>query len=473
MKNKDIYAPVVKTLFIPEGNPGVQEINEIVAIPVIKNAEGETNRLTITGDMEISISYLPVLDTESGVSWKNDVDLQEGDYFGDNEETDQVLSCIEQELRKDQGQKQAEFWKVVLNVPFTLDVEMEPWDRGDILRIEPELYSKGWYVLNPQAVEFEAVLKLRGDNQETVSEVSRDMIVPKEEINEKDAEASQIQEEEEKMVARGMGPDNISGTENAENLFSPLGADDHSPINQEITYQNQVTLEEEIRGILEEEWDQETAGREQESPPAENTEDLPGAEAEERSDVPSSSGSNEAEDRVLSIKEESIEDSCETKESTGEQEDEVPLDEAEESILQPETVISQDEEKIDEKIRESVISQQVKLPDVKLAFQENLKKANIILKKETQIDYREEKNPAGAAPKEDNYLKTDSYTDKQIKTNKEKDYFCLKFYRVQEGEDLDAIADKLGVSKDIICRVNYISEEEIRTGMLLTIPAGA
>jgi hypothetical protein len=472
MKNNDIFAPVVKTLFIPEGNPGVQEINEIVAVPVIRNAEGETNSLTITGDMEISISYVPVLDTESGVSWKNDVGLQEEDYFDDNEETDQVLSCIEQELRKDQGQKQAEVWEVVLNVPFTLDVEIGPWDRGEILRIEPELYSKGWYVLNPQAVEFEAVLKLRGDKKETVSEVSRDMIVPEKEIKEKDDEVSQIQEEE-KMVARGMGPDSISGTENAENLFSPLGADDHSPINQEITDQNQVTLEEEIRGILEEEWDQETGGG-QESPSAENTEDLPGAEAEERADVPSSSGSNEAEDRVLSLKkEESREDSSEKKEGTDEQEDEVPLDEIEESIPQPETVIFQDEEKIDEKIREAVIPQQVKLPDVKLAFQENFKKANIILKKETQIDYREGKNPAGAVSKEDNFLKTDSYSDEQIKTNKEKDYFCLKFYRVQQGEDLDAIADKLGVNKDSICRVNYISEEEIRTGMLLTIPAGA
>lgn len=46
----------------------------------------------------------------------------------------------------------------------------------------------------------------------------------------------------------------------------------------------------------------------------------------------------------------------------------------------------------------------------------------------------------------------------------------MKFYRVQLGEDLDAIADKLGVSKESIRELNAVGEEEIKFGLLLSVP---
>ena len=48
--------------------------------------------------------------------------------------------------------------------------------------------------------------------------------------------------------------------------------------------------------------------------------------------------------------------------------------------------------------------------------------------------------------------------------------YKLCFYRVQNGEDLDAVAEKHALSREIIIAANRVGEEDIKTGMLLTIP---
>ncbi len=48
--------------------------------------------------------------------------------------------------------------------------------------------------------------------------------------------------------------------------------------------------------------------------------------------------------------------------------------------------------------------------------------------------------------------------------------YRLCFYRVQNGEDLDAVAEKHALSRESIIAANRVGEEDIKTGMLLTIP---
>ena len=48
--------------------------------------------------------------------------------------------------------------------------------------------------------------------------------------------------------------------------------------------------------------------------------------------------------------------------------------------------------------------------------------------------------------------------------------YCLKFYLVQEGEDLSAVAEKQQVSQTALENANAVCEEDIRAGMVLNIP---
>lgn len=49
--------------------------------------------------------------------------------------------------------------------------------------------------------------------------------------------------------------------------------------------------------------------------------------------------------------------------------------------------------------------------------------------------------------------------------------YCIKYYRVREGENLWSIAEKLQVSATSISRQNDLAEGEVQAGMLLIIPA--
>jgi len=48
--------------------------------------------------------------------------------------------------------------------------------------------------------------------------------------------------------------------------------------------------------------------------------------------------------------------------------------------------------------------------------------------------------------------------------------YCLKFYLVQSGEDLAAVAEKHDISKEELEDANKMTEEDICTGMILNIP---
>ncbi|GEM_PF-4203323 len=48
--------------------------------------------------------------------------------------------------------------------------------------------------------------------------------------------------------------------------------------------------------------------------------------------------------------------------------------------------------------------------------------------------------------------------------------YRMKFYLVQEGEDLEAVAQRHNISSESLKGANQVSEEALRTGMLLNIP---
>lgn len=160
MKN-DVYAPVVKTLFIPEGNPGVQSVHEIRAIPRIHDAQGDSQEITITGEMDISITYLPMRESDHELPWRTVNFEDEGD-FTDTEPDEKVIARLESALREedDFDRRENQYRDLSLNVPFTLAIGTEDLGRDHVVKLEPCVHSTNWFVVSPKAIEFEAVLQL-------------------------------------------------------------------------------------------------------------------------------------------------------------------------------------------------------------------------------------------------------------------------------------------------------------------------
>ncbi|MGI6685103.1 MAG: LysM peptidoglycan-binding domain-containing protein [Bacillota bacterium] len=380
----DVFAPVVKTLFIPDGNPGVQEVREIRAVPRLIKAEGDAEELTVSGEMDLSITYIPISEADDEVPWRT-IEFSEKDDLGRFDNEEQVIARLESALKEDDEDdrdREEQWFRVDISVPFTLAIGTDRFSQDYIIRLDPFVHSSNWFVVGPNAIEFEAVLKLAAQAEtenEKVAEVQN--ISPQREVLRE--EEIRISEAEEQPVKEEMA-------------------------NEEETRQHDLREEKtEVEEIKEE--------AKEEKPKEEET-----AKEVVQQKKPKEEETAKEEIQQIKTKEEV------KKEKTKEQK---AIEEAK-KILQ-------------------------KLPPFKRS--DDLPKINplVAMKPITKQEVKPEAKPEEVRH---SYLLG------------EKGYFQMKFYRVQLGEDLDAIADKFGISKERISAFNSVHEEEIRSGLLLSIP---
>lgn len=409
MKNT-IHAPVVKTLFIPEGNPGVQEVSGVRVVPSVNNVEGNTNELTITGDMEIRLSYVPEVASNDDLSWEK-IDLSRDDDFGDGDLGEEALSKLEeavQEVKVDLPDSESLEWQVVLNVPFTLAVEMERIPKDNILRLDPQVENVNWMLVGSKAIELEAVLKLSSEEPDTLTEAYRNV------------DTQESLEEEENVETSG---------------------DKAAPVEESIETSTDSVETSFARMEIEEE--------EVEPSSADNTEAVEEseevstdrAEAVEES-VEASTGSAEAIEESVEVSTESaepVEESVEVStDSTEPVEESVEVStESAEPVEENVEVSANSAEPVEESVETSSDSEEV---------------VEVLEKPQTVPVIKQE------------YIMQNDTGTQDVK------HYVLKFYIVQSGEDLDAIAEKHQVNKENILALNQINEEEIRTGQVLSVP---
>jgi len=421
--NKNIFAPVVKTLFIPEGNPGVREIKDIAVVPKISDAQEDTDELTITGEMEIKMSYEPIWHDDF---WKR-VNFNEVNYFRDSEKFCNGLEKLEKVLEE---QELENFYQLTLHVPFTIAVETEFLDKDQVIMLQPVVQSIGWFVVNHNAVEFETVFKFAGiDQNDSMG-------------NEKESPSSILEEEIEL-------PDQI--------IPCGRGLSSFYPIKNE--KDEEKTVEMDSRQV-----------------PKETREELGfrfsrGLQILENNETVAESQKINHKDKVI----------CPEKEET------LEPDFLCQDLKFGAEIVSPPNNPVQEV--SSHLREDQKDPEVFLGSNLRPGQSEEILnfvpipvedkKKDPHFKHRAQMTEI----KQHFYRKTPGETKQKAKGNvfqEEKEfpednqmgesYFKMKFYCVQSGEDLDAVAYKLGVSKESICQTNLISEEDIRTGMLLSIP---
>lgn len=353
---KDIFAPVVKTLFIPEGNPGVREIKEIRALPRMTQAEGDDQELIISGEMDLSIRYLPINDADEDIPWRS-IELKENESWNPEENEEQVISRLKSALKEDvevpHHERFPEEVQLRITVPFSLAVDTEGLYRDHPLIMNPAVHSNNWYLVSPKAIEYEAVLQL-------------------------------ITEEDEEPVLR-----------------------------------SEEALEEETREAVSEE---------------------PVILEEETREAVS------AEPEIL---EEEIREAASAEPVILEEESREAVS-AEPVILEEETreTVSAEPVILEEEIRE-VSSIKPILREVYNARENEM------------IPLPQPRKPAQETIKE---------KDVRFDSSEKRSYFQIKFYRVQAGENLDDVANKFGLPRERIRTFNAVHEEEIRAGLLLSIP---
>ncbi|NMA13990.1 MAG: LysM peptidoglycan-binding domain-containing protein [Clostridia bacterium] len=154
-------APVIKTLFVPDGNPDVQEVQNIFVNPRIRNSDANDAEITISGDMQIELFYRPMRNADDSLIWRK-VEFNDLNETGeDNNEFDEEnLKNLEESFRKGEDVSQEGNYKLNLEIPFTFAVDKEVMDKEDVLRVEPVVQNVNWMHVSPRAIEFEAVLKL-------------------------------------------------------------------------------------------------------------------------------------------------------------------------------------------------------------------------------------------------------------------------------------------------------------------------
>jgi hypothetical protein len=398
---KDIFAPVVKTLFIPEGNPGVREIKEIRALPRMTQAEGDDQELIISGEMDLSIRYLPINDADEDIPWRS-IELKENESWNPEENEEQVISRLKSALKEDvevpHHERFPEEVQLRITVPFSLAVDTEGLYRDHPLIMNPAVHSNNWYLVSPKAIEYEAVLQL-------ITEEDEEPVLRSEEAL----------EEETREAA------------SAEPVI--LEEETREAVSAELEI-----LEEEIREAVSEE----PAILEEESREAASAEPVI-LEEETREAV-------SAEPEIL---EEEIREAASAEPVILEEESREAVS-AEPVILEEETreAVSAEPVILEEEIRE-VSSIKPILREVYNARENEM------------IPLPQPRKPAQETIKE---------KDVRFDSSEKRSYFQIKFYRVQAGENLDDVANKFGLPRERIRTFNAVHEEEIRAGLLLSIP---
>lgn len=160
----DFVAPIIKTLFVPDGNPDIQEVGNISVDPRIRNADENDTEITISGDMQIELSYRPLTTAEDSPMWRK-IDLGELDEAKENSgvSDEESLRNLEESFRNEEDVSCEENRSINLEIPFTLAVGKEVMDKEDVLRVEPVVQNVNWMLVSPRAIEFEAVLKLESE----------------------------------------------------------------------------------------------------------------------------------------------------------------------------------------------------------------------------------------------------------------------------------------------------------------------
>lgn len=388
---KEVMAPVAKTLFIPTGNPGALEVKEIRAVPRLSQANANDQEITLSGELDLDIMYLP-LTAKEGLEFSTqeeeviarlEMALQH-DVDDEDDVENWLPENLEDKLADERTQEEkVEWYQLEISVPFTVDIEKGAISEEQVIKLDPRLHSCQWLLVDPRAIEFEGVLKL-SSKEEVDAQAGEKVVEPlprveasleeeameelKEENEEAEAEAEgkEIEEVElgEKEIVEEEGEirEGIGVTEATEKVFEEAGVEKDEDYLANNLIEN---FEEDVLGNLEE-----------------------GTKAKEIE--------NQGEER----------------------------------------------EEIQEKIVEMPAGNQEEIIDqeIKPLFLENIKPYEPP-KDTISLNYPEKGN-----------------------------HFQMKFYRVQTGEDLDAIAEKFGISRERLRASNAIHEEEIRTGLLLTIP---
>lgn len=388
---KDVFAPVVKTLFIPEGNPGVQEVKEIRAVPRVIQADGDAQEITVSGEMDLSISYIPINDTDDEIPWRT-IQFTEEDDLGRRENEEQVIARLESALKEDQGEEDEEgkredqWFRIDISVPFTLAIDTDGFWRDHIVKIDPCVYSSNWFLVGPKAIEFEAVLQLASQEEAEKTEIK--------------GEEPKIMQMEELTREECSREEDFREEEHIEQGFRVEEQKEQKEQKEEI-------MEQQEPGVAQQAAQQETIKQQK------------------------------------SLKQQ---DSIEKQEL-------IEKESGDQSLKQEER-----------KCTEHLCPQEV-IPIPVLSQVQDQKPLTCF--KEEEKPKIKPKIPSVSKPMDKSEIKI---REEKYRILVEKEYFQMKFYRVQLGEDLDAIADKFGIPRERISTHNSINEEEIRTGLLLSIP---
>ncbi|MEN3005796.1 LysM peptidoglycan-binding domain-containing protein [Dehalobacterium formicoaceticum] len=390
---KDVFAPVVKTLFIPEGNPGVQEIKEIRAVPRMTQAEGDDQEITISGEMDLKIRYLPIDDMDEDIPWRS-IQLTENETWSAAENEEQVIARLKSALKDEEEEtvqerlKDDETRELEICVPFTLAIDTEGLCRDHPMTMNPSVHSSNWFLVNPKAIEYEAVLQL-------------------------------ITEENAEPVFRAEEPIPLDEEFREASNTEPISAAEEY---REIPSTKSILLEEEYR------------------------------------EIPST--------EPILLEEESREISSAEPILLEEESGEVPKAEpilTEEVYYEAENYRTEENEEIPELYAQTNDWEEIPTETAsKDSFSEReIPQFREVVPLENQVPLPLPQKLIKVAAKE---------KEVRSESSGRQSYFQMKFYRVQAGEDLDAIADKFGISRERISTFNAIHEEEIRTGLLLSIP---
>jgi len=398
----DVFAPVVKTLFIPDGNPGVQEVKEIRAVPRLIRAEGDAQEITVSGEMDLNITYVPIKDRDDEVPWRT-IQFSEKDALGRFDNEEQVIARLESALKEDEEEDgtggNEEWFRVDISVPFTLAIGTEGFGKDHIIRLDPFVHSTNWFLVSPKAIEFEAVLKLASQEDfdaekggEEPKPLPRQEIVKGHEIN------------FERTGEPGQNEELISKAEPGEPEMREA-----KPECPDIRKE-----EPEIREL--------------------------------RVEKPEMKKAEEEQPKQLKPKDTEVKQELKEQKATG---PEVKQDSWEQKPKAPEIKQEEKQQKPQESTPQTAPpAKPFGPPPIWQAIKQTIKQ-------EAKPEAKTEIKPG---------------EDRHSLFLSDKGYYQMKFYRVQIGEDLDAIADKFGISRERISTFNSINEEEIRTGLLLSIP---
>lgn len=454
--NNKILASVVKTIFVPKGNPDIKEVREIQAVPFIKNVEGDMDELTVTGEMELRLVYLPIDQAEKNIPWR-EIDLEKA-------ENEKYQDCAQEgedndwrQLEEEMAQEKAGFFKedreLNLLVPFTTIMETRTMSRDPVMKFVPTVHTVNWTVVSPKAVECEMILNL-GEKEEMED-------LPMAERPGSDRETEVFLTDIKSEYLQDTKPIELRTEINK--LPQEVGAGEQPVVGDKIRHgsweepTNQTIVPEVIRaekGTENDSMVKETCG-------------IQGFASDTVMDPETSWREKESDTSVVK-----------TVENHREADAAIQVVERELADPLPEAGPKRVEEKAgDQQVRDTFGTEAEKetsdpLPE---AGAKRVEEETGDQQVKDTFGIEAEKEPVDPLPETGSgpVGVTYSYRESPFLMPSSSQYYQIKFYRVQFGEDLDAIADKLGIPKESIQRVNSISEEEIRAGTLLSIPTNS